>query len=133
MAPLIVKQEITKPNGDTVMKAGLSPWAIIAAAIAGTLLALGGIAFDAVDVYTAVANKQMPHTVHLSIGLGVFVLGIVVAFGHFVLNPLYQLTVIVSNSSLPVIGGRRASDPPPPTTNPNDPAPPFIPPGGPQP
>lgn len=125
MAPLIVKQEVTKADGSTVMRAGLSPWAIIAAVIAGVLLALAGIAFDAIDVYTAVANKQMPHTIHLSIGLGVFVLGIVVAFGHFVLNPLYQLTVIISNSSLPVIGGRRAGDPPAPSA-PNPPPPPTI-------
>ncbi len=125
MAPLIVKQEVTKADGSTVMKAGLSPWAIVAAAIAGALLMIAGIGFDAVDVYTAVANKQMPHTIHLSIGLGVFVVGVVVAFSHVVLNPLYQLTVIVSNSSLPVIGGRRASDPPAP---PSEPPPPFIPP-----
>lgn len=123
MAPLIVKQEVTKADGSTVMRAGLSPWAIVAAVIAGVLLALAGIAFDAIDVYTAVANKQMPDTIHLSIGLGVFVLGIVVAFGHFVLNPLYQLTVIISNSSLPVIGGRRSGDPPAP--------PPSEPPQGP--
>jgi len=131
MAPLIVKQEVTKPNGTTVMKAGLSPWAIVAAVIAGVLLALAGIAFDAIDVYTAVANKQMPHTIHLSIGLGVFVLGIVVAFGHFVLNPLYQLTVIIGNSSLPVIGGRRAGDPPAAQNSPPNEPPPGVP-GGPQ-
>ena len=132
MSPLIVKQEVTKRDGSTVMKAGLSPWAIVAAAIAGGLLMLAGIAFDAIDVYTAVLNKQMPHLIHLSIGLGVFVLGVVVAFTHFVLNPLYQLTVIISNSSLPVIGGRRSTDPQPsPSSEPNPP--PTFPPEGPQP
>ena len=79
MAPLLITTEIAKPDGTTRTKVGLSPWAIVAAAIAGGLLALGGIAFDAIDVYFAILAKQPPHTTHLVIGLGVFVLGVVVA------------------------------------------------------
>ena len=133
MASLIVKTEISKPDGTTKLKAHLSVGAVIAAAIAGGLICLGGIAFAGVDVYFAIQAKTPPHLTHLSIGLAVFVAGIVVAFGHYVINPLYQLTVVLNNTSIPIIGGRRASDPPaqiqpPPSEEPPDV--PFPPPGG---
>lgn len=116
MAPLIVKTEVSRPDGTTTVKAGLSLGAIIVAALGGALIALAGVAFDAIDVYFAVQAKQAPHLTHLAIGLAVFVTGIVVAFGHYVINPLYQVTVLLNNTSLPIIGGRRAGDPqlPPP-------------------
>ena len=129
MASLIVKTEISKPDGTTKLKAGLSVGAIVAAAIAGGLICLGGIAFAAVDVYFAIQEKTPPHLTHLSIGLAVFVAGIVVAFGHYVINPLYQLTVVLNNTSIPIIGGRaggrRADDPP---LAPGSPPPQFPPP-----
>lgn len=121
MAPLIVKQEVTKADGSTVTKVGFSPGAFLAALLAGALLMIAGIVYDAIDIYFAIQNKQQPHGIHLSIGLGIFVFGVAVAFTHFVLDPLNRLTVIISNSSLPVIGGRRAGDPPPPPTYPPGP------------
>ena len=118
MAPLIVKQEVTKADGSTVTKVGFSPGAFFAALFAGALLMIAGIVYDAIDIYFAIQNKQQPHGIHLSIGLGIFVFGVAVAFTHFVLDPLNRLTVIISNSSLPVICGRRAGDPPAPPPGP---------------
>lgn len=122
MAPLIIKQKVTKADGSTKIKAGLSAGAIVAAILAGGLVALAGVTFDAIDVYFAIQTKTPPHLVHLAIGLAVFVTGIVIAAGHYVINPLYQLTVVLNNSSIPIIGGRRAGDPQvAPPKDPNDP------------
>lgn len=114
MTPLLIRSAVTKPDGSTAVKVGLTPGAIIAGAIGGGLLALFGLAFDAVDFYASIASKTTPRTVHLAIGAAFFLLGVVVMFGHYVTNPLYRLTVIVANSSIPIIGGRRAGDPPAP-------------------
>lgn len=104
--------KITSQTGETATTVKVEPSKPSALAIvAGFVLFIVGAAGLIADYTIAIANKQSPHIAHISIYAGFCLLGVIAAFGQYVIPRINQLLIVVGNSSLPVVGGRRATDP----------------------